>query len=61
MKGSDKFLPTNPQEEGPENNPRKSPREGYENHHQKQPGTAHPNLEEPHRIIYTSHKGSYRV
>jgi hypothetical protein len=60
-KGSHKFPPSNPQEQAPENNPRKSPREGTENHHQKQPGTTHPNLEEPRRIIYTSHKGSYKV
>jgi hypothetical protein len=60
-KGSHKFPPTNPQEQGPENNPRKPPREGSENHHQEQPGTTHPNLEEPRRIIYTCHKGSYKV
>jgi hypothetical protein len=32
-KGSHKFPPSNPQEKGPENNPKKSPREGSENHH----------------------------
>jgi hypothetical protein len=32
-KGSRKFPPSNPQEKGPENNPKKSPREGFENHH----------------------------
>jgi hypothetical protein len=53
MKGSHKFPPSNPQEKGPENNPKKSPREGSENHHQEQPGKTHPNLEEPRRIIYT--------
>jgi hypothetical protein len=52
-KGSHKFPPSNPQEKGPENNPKKSPREGSENHHQEQPGKTHPNLEEPRRIIYT--------
>jgi hypothetical protein len=52
-KGSHKFPPPNPQEKGPENNPKKSPREGSENHHQEQPGATHPNLEEPRRIIYT--------
>jgi hypothetical protein len=52
-KGSHKFPPSNPQEKGPENNPKKSPREGSENHHQDQPGKTHPNLEEPRRIIYT--------
>jgi hypothetical protein len=60
-KGSHKFPPSNPQEKGLENNPKKSPREGSENHHQEQPGTTHPNLEEPRRIIYTCHKGSYKV
>jgi hypothetical protein len=56
-----KFPPSNPQEQGPENTSRKSPREGSENHHQEQLGTTHPNLEEPRRIIYTCHKGSYKV
>jgi hypothetical protein len=60
-KGSHKFPPSNPQEKGLENNPKKSPREGSENHHQDQPGTTHPNLEEPRRIIYTCNKGSYKV
>jgi hypothetical protein len=52
-KGSHKFLPSNPQEQGPENTPRKPPREGSENHHQEQPGTTQQGLEEPCRIIYT--------
>jgi hypothetical protein len=60
-KGSQKFPPSNPQEKGPENNPKKSPSEGSENHHLEQPGTTHPNLEEPCRIIYTCNKGSYKV
>jgi hypothetical protein len=60
-KDSHKFPPSNPQEQGPENNPKKSPREGSGNHHQEQPGTTHPNLEEPRRIIYICHKGSYKV
>jgi hypothetical protein len=55
--GSHKFPPSNPQEQGPENTPRESTREGFENHHQEQPGTTHPNHEEPRRIIYTCHKG----
>jgi hypothetical protein len=38
-KCSHKFPPSNPQEKGPENTPRKPPREGSENHHQEQPGT----------------------
>jgi hypothetical protein len=52
-KGSHKFIPSNPQEKGPENNPKKSPREGSGNHHQEQLGKTHPNLEEPRRNIYT--------
>jgi hypothetical protein len=47
-KGSHKFPPSNPQERGSKNNPKKLPREGSENHHQEQPGITHPNLEEPH-------------
>jgi hypothetical protein len=46
-KGSHEFPPPNLQEQGPENTPRKPPREGSENHHQKQPGTAQQSLEEP--------------
>jgi hypothetical protein len=60
-KGSHKFSPSNPQEQGPENTPRKQPREGSENHHQEQPGTTQQNLEEPRRIIYTYQGGSYKV
>jgi hypothetical protein len=46
-KGSHKFPPLNPQEQGPENTPRKPPREGSENNHQEQPGTTQQGLEEP--------------
>jgi hypothetical protein len=60
-KDSHKLPPSNSQEKGPENNPKKSPREGSENLHREQPGTTHPNLEEPRRIIYTCNKGSYKV
>jgi hypothetical protein len=60
-KGSHKFPPTNPQEQGPENTPRKPPREGSENHHQEQPGTTQQSLQEPRRIIYTYQRGSYKV
>jgi hypothetical protein len=35
-KGSHKFPPTNPQEQGPKNTPRKPPREGSENHNREQ-------------------------
>jgi hypothetical protein len=60
-KGSHKFPLSNPQEKGPKNNPRKTPRKGSENHHQEQPGTTQQGLKEPRRIIYTCHKGSYKV
>jgi hypothetical protein len=60
MKGSHKFPPSNPQEHGPENTPRKPLREGSENHHQEQPGTTQQGLEEPRRIIYTYQEGSYK-
>jgi hypothetical protein len=60
-KGSHKFPPSNPQQKGPENNPRKTPRKGSKNHHQEQPRTTQQGLEEPRRIIYTCHKGSYKV
>jgi hypothetical protein len=61
MKGSHKFPPSNPQEQGPENTPRKPPREGSENHHQEQLGTTQQGLEKPRRIIYTYQEGSYKV
>jgi hypothetical protein len=61
MKGSHKFPPSNPQEQGPENTPRKPPKEGSENHHQVQPGTTQQGLEEPRRIIYTYQEGSYKA
>jgi hypothetical protein len=46
-KGSHIFPPSNPQEQEPENTPRKPPREGSENHHQEQPGKTKQSLEEP--------------
>jgi hypothetical protein len=55
------FPPSNPQEQGPENTPRKPPKEGAENHHQEQTGTTQQSLEEPRRIIYTYQGGSYKV
>jgi hypothetical protein len=60
-KGSQEFPPSNPQEQGPENTPRKPPREGSENHHQEQLGTTQQSLKEPRRIIYTYQGGSYKV
>jgi hypothetical protein len=61
MKGSHEFPPSNPQEQGPENKPRKSLREGSENHHKEQPRTTQQSLQEPRRIIYTYQGGSYKV
>jgi hypothetical protein len=61
MKGSHIFPPSNPQEQGIENTPRKPQKEGSENHHQEQPGTTQQSLEEPHRIIYTYQGCSYKV
>jgi hypothetical protein len=60
-KGSHEFPPSNPQEKGPKNTPRKPPREGSENHHQEQPGTTQQGLEKPRRIIYTNQESSYKV
>jgi hypothetical protein len=45
-KGSHKLTPPNPREQGPENTPRKPPRESSENHHQEQPETTQQSLEE---------------
>jgi hypothetical protein len=59
--GFPQISPSNPQEQGTENTPRKQPGEGFENHHQEQPGTTQQGIEEPRRIIYTCHKGSYKV
>jgi hypothetical protein len=44
-KSSHKSPPSNPQEQGPENTPRKPPRGGFENHLQEQPGTTKQSLE----------------
>jgi hypothetical protein len=60
-KGSHKFFPSNSQEQGPENTPRKPSREGSENHHQEQLGTTQQGLAEPRRIIYTYQECSYKV
>jgi hypothetical protein len=60
-KGSHKFPPSNPQEKGPENTPRKPPKEGSENHHQEQHGTTKQSVEEPCRIIYTYQGRSNKV
>jgi hypothetical protein len=41
--------------------PRKSIRKGSENHQNGKPGRTQTSLEEPRRIIYTYHEGSYKV
>jgi hypothetical protein len=60
-KGSCIHPPTNPQENGLETFLRKSPRKGSENHQKGKPGRTQTSLEEPRRIIYTYHEGSYKV
>jgi hypothetical protein len=49
MKGSHEFPPSNLQEKGLENTPRKPPREGSKNHHQEQPGTTQQSVEKPRK------------
>jgi hypothetical protein len=61
MKGSCIHPPTNPQENSLENSPRKSRRKGSENHQKRKPGRTQTSLEEPRRIIYIHHEGSYKV
>jgi hypothetical protein len=61
MRGSCIYLPTNPKERGLEIASRKLPRKGFENHQKGKPGRTQTRLEEPRRIIYTYHEGSYKV
>jgi hypothetical protein len=60
-KGSRIYSSPNPQVEGLKNTPRKSPRNGSENHQKGKPGRTQTSLQEPCRIIYTYHEGSYKV
>jgi hypothetical protein len=60
-KGSCIYPPTNHREKGLEIAPRKTPRRGSENHQKGKPGRTQTSLEEPRRIIYTYHEGSYKV
>jgi hypothetical protein len=60
-KGSCIYTPTNPKEKALENALRKSPRKGSEKHLKGKPGRTQTSLEEPRRIIYTYHEGSYKV
>jgi hypothetical protein len=61
MKGSNIYLPPNPQAKSLENAPRESPRKGSENHQKGKPGRTQTSLEEPRRIIYTYNEGSYKL
>jgi hypothetical protein len=51
----------NPKEKGLKTTSRKSPRKGSENHQEGKSGRTQTSLEEPRRIIYTYHEGSYKV
>jgi hypothetical protein len=53
--------PTNPKEKGLKTTTRNSPTKAFENHQKGKTGETQPSLEEPHRIIYTYHEGSYKV
>jgi hypothetical protein len=61
MRGSCIHPPSNPKEKGLETTTRKSPRKGSENHQKGKMGETQSSLEEPRRIIYTYHEGSYKV
>jgi hypothetical protein len=39
----------------------KTPRKGFENHQKGKSGRTQTSLEEPRRIIYTYHEGSYKA
>jgi hypothetical protein len=60
-RGSCIHLPPNPKEKGLKPARRKSPRKGSENHQKGKTGETQSSLEEPRRIIYTYHEGSYKV
>jgi hypothetical protein len=59
--GSCIYPATNHKEKGLEITPRKTPRKGSEIHQKGKPGRTQTSLEEPRRIIYTYHEGSYKV
>jgi hypothetical protein len=61
MKGSCIYPSTNRREKSHEIAPRKTPRKGSENHQKGKPGRTQTSLEEPRRINYTYHEGSYKV
>jgi hypothetical protein len=55
------YIPNKSPKNGLEISPRKSLRKGSENHQKGKPGRTQTSLEEPRRIIYTYHEGSYKV
>jgi hypothetical protein len=59
-KGSCIYPPTNPREKVLEIALRRTPRKGSEIHQKGKPGRTQPSLEEPRRIIYIYHEGSYK-
>jgi hypothetical protein len=60
-KGSCIYPPTNHREKSLEIAPRKTPRKDSEIHQKEKSGRTQTSLEEPRRIIYTYHEGSYKV
>jgi hypothetical protein len=60
-KGSCIHPPTNPQANDLEISRRKSPSKGSENHQKGKSRRTQTSLEEPRRIIYIYHEGSYKV
>jgi hypothetical protein len=60
-KGFMNTPPPNPKEKGLKTTTGKLPRKGSKNHQKGKTGETQSSLEEPHRIIYTYHEGSYKV
>jgi hypothetical protein len=61
MKGSCIHPLPNPKEKGLKSTTRKSLRKGSKNHQKGKTGEMQSSLEEPNRINYTYHEGSYKV
>jgi hypothetical protein len=61
MRGSCIHLPLNPKEKGLKTTTRKCQEKGSKNHQKGKTGETQSSLEEPRRIIYTYHEGSYKV
>jgi hypothetical protein len=51
----------NPAKKFPQNSTTKIPRKGSENYQKRENRRDNKSLEEPRRIIYTYHEGSYKV